>query len=110
MTEVNNAETESVGESSVSSQKAEIKDSNERKIKDLQFQNRELKNWMLAMMEKSNQPRQAKFRKVALTRNWQLSIYALRDLATRTNYDVLSSFYFDAQKKKLFWNPCFSKS
>ena len=44
MTEVNNAENESVGESSVSSQKAEIKDSNERKIKDLQFQNRELKN------------------------------------------------------------------
>ena len=54
MAEVNNAETESVGECSVTSQIAEIKDSYEWKFNELQSKIDELKNLMMAMMEKSS--------------------------------------------------------
>ena len=53
MAEVNNAETESVGESNVTSQIAEIEDNYERKFNEVV----ELKNLMMAMMEKSSNTR-----------------------------------------------------
>ena len=54
MAEPNIVGTESVGESSVTSQIAEITDSYDKKIIELQSEKGQLRELMIAMMEKSN--------------------------------------------------------